>query len=316
MNYHGHFWTLVPFIKAKAFPARVAGARPWNTTLEDATYGTIRITGELREIEHASGIVILAHGLGGSASQPYMKEGVAAMTEAGYSTLCLNLRGADRLGDDYYHAGLTEDLHATLASPDVRKYQDAFVLGYSMGGHVSLLLAAQPRHANLRGVAGVCSPFDLFRAQTHIDLWGQAVYRHHVLRAMKEIYAKFAKRREIDPAIARRVARGRTIHDWDEFAIAPRHGFRNPEHYYAEASVGYRLDRFVIPALHVAARFDPIIPAHSIESCLRGDTGTLEMRWSDVGGHLAFPKNFDLGYGPRLGLEAQISHWFERLATA
>ena len=316
MNYHGHLWTLWPFLKAMARPDRVAAPRPWSVELPDPELGKVRLSGELREVENAPGIVVIVHGLGGKASSHYNKWAVSATQAAGLSSLCICLRGADRLGDDYYHAGLTADLHATLESPEVKRHQDAFVLGYSMGGHVTLLLAAEEKHENLRGVAAVCSPFDLFRAQTHIDLWGQAVYRHYVLGAMKQIYARYAKRHGVPASEARLVARARTIHDWDEFAIAPRHGFRNPEHYYATASVGYSLSKFWLPALHVAARFDPIIPAHSIESCLQGDTGTLEMRWSEIGGHLAFPRNFDLGYGARKGLENQIVHWFERLATS
>ena len=59
-------------------------------------------------------IVIIVHGLGGSATSYYARKAAVAAAEAGLDSLRLNLRGADRGGGDYYHAGLIEDLAAAI----------------------------------------------------------------------------------------------------------------------------------------------------------------------------------------------------------
>lgn len=71
---------------------------------------------------------------------------------AGLDSLRLNLRGADRMGEDGYHAGLTADLAAALASPELADYRSVGVLGFSLGGHP----AFSPRlDLGLGGVPGV-----------------------------------------------------------------------------------------------------------------------------------------------------------------
>ena len=51
---------------------------------------------------------------------------------------------ADGRGEDFYHAGLTVDLEAAIASPELARYQRILILGYSLGGHVVLRYAANP----------------------------------------------------------------------------------------------------------------------------------------------------------------------------
>ena len=53
---------------------------------------------------------MIVHGLGGSATSYYARKAALAAAHAELDSLRLNLRGADRGGADYYHAGLTEDL--------------------------------------------------------------------------------------------------------------------------------------------------------------------------------------------------------------
>ena len=63
--------------------------------------------------------LLIVHGLGGSAKSPYTAKAAHAAAAAGLSSLRLNLRGADLLGEDYYHAGMTADLAAAIASPEL-----------------------------------------------------------------------------------------------------------------------------------------------------------------------------------------------------
>ena len=84
---------------------------------------------------------LVVHGLGSEIDAPYVVAAAQAAEARGLSCLRLYLRGADRKGEDFYHAGLTADLHAALASPTLASYDRVFVLGYSLGGHVTLRYA-------------------------------------------------------------------------------------------------------------------------------------------------------------------------------
>ena len=64
-----------------------------------------------------------------------------------------------------------------------------------------------------------------------------------------------------------------------------------------------------IPALVVATRYDPMVPIETITPYT--DVGQVTAIISDRGGHVGFPKDLDFGFGPELGLEAQIRGWLE-----
>ena len=91
--------------------------------------GSVRLTGRLTLEPGASGIVVIVHGMGGRTTSHYCLRAAAAARRAGFSSLRLSLRGSDREGEDFYHAGLTADLRAALTSPAVARHERVFILG-------------------------------------------------------------------------------------------------------------------------------------------------------------------------------------------
>jgi predicted alpha/beta-fold hydrolase len=317
----GHFWTLRPFMSRRglgwtlARPAATDRAEaigsvapePWASEVADARWGTVRITGQLHAPPDAKGLVLVVHGLGGSSDSLYVTTVAPAAAALGLACLRLNLRGADGSGEDFYHAALTADLHAALASPELARFTDIYVLGYSLGGHLTLCLATEPCDPRVRAVAAVCSPIDLARSAWAIDQPGRAPYRHYVLRKLKACYAQVAQRREL-PTPVSRVLQVRSIREWDACAVVPRHGFASTEDYYAQASAAPRLHALQLPALLVNTEHDPMIPADTVRPALAGAT-RLDVRWLRAGGHVGFPFDVDLGERAPRGLEPQLLHW-------
>src|SRR5690606_37383931 len=107
--FHGHLWTLGPHVLGTLRPERVPRDEPWDTTLVDPVVGPIRLTGWLRARPTSETLVIVVHGLGGDTGSRYVLRAARAADAAGLSYLRLNMRGADRSGEDLYHAGLTAD---------------------------------------------------------------------------------------------------------------------------------------------------------------------------------------------------------------
>ncbi|HEY3594898.1 MAG TPA: alpha/beta fold hydrolase, partial [Polyangiaceae bacterium] len=302
----GHGWTIGPWLLHEVHPAIAPAAAPWSTVLEDAKIGAVKLTGLLRH--QGPSLAILVHGLGGEVEASYMARAAVAAEQAGLSSLRLHLRGADRSGEDYYHAGLTADLHAAIASPDLARYERIFLFGYSLGGHLTLRYAVDAPDPRVVAVAAACSPLDLDASAHAFDQPECELYRRFILRSLYEIYEEVARRRQvpISVALARRI---RTIREWDRLIVAPRYGFRDAEHYYHSVSVGPWLPELRIPSLLVYARHDPIVVSSAVSPALQTRAPRTVVRWIERGGHLGFSSKLDLGFGPLLGLEGQIMSW-------
>ena len=104
----------------------------------------------------------------------------------------------------------------------------------------------------------------------------------------------------------------RTILEWDERVVAPRHGFTGADDYYARASVAPHLSRLTVPALLVNSTRDPMVPAATIRPSLAAPLPRLTAHLLDAGGHVGFPLGFDAGLGGGTGIEAQILAWLRR----
>lgn len=307
----GHARTLGGRVTRALVRELATPAEDWSAVVDDPAIGPVRLSGRLRHVAEARGVLLIVHGLGASADAAYARRAARLAEGAGLASLRLNLRGADRAGEDYYHAGLTEDLRAALAAPELARYGAVAVLGFSLGGHTALRYATEPHDPRLRAVAAVCSPLDLAAGGRLIDRPGVWAYRRYLLGNLSDIYAAVAARRAVPLPVAE-ARRIRTFRDWDTRVVAARHGFRDADDYYTRMSVGPRLDRLGVPALLVASEDDPMVPAGAIRPVLDGWSGRelpLDVRWVPSGGHMAFSRRLDLGLGEARGAEPQILSW-------
>ncbi len=308
MSLPGHYWTIAPRLRHGFRPREAPEAKAWGTTLEDPVTGRVPVTGWLRERpgEGQPGgeeLVVLVHGLGGSTGSHYMVRGAQAAEAAGLSCLRLNLRGCDRQSHDFFHAGLTANLHAALACPELTGYRRIYLVGYSLGGHVVLRLATEEVDPRVAGVAALCAPLDLSLSQQAIDAPARWPYRRYLMSSLIDIFAAVAARRpqQLRPEQAARI---RTIREWDDLVVAPRHGFADAADYYARASVAPRLGELRVPSLLVNSEGDPMVPAKPVRAVLKGAFPRLEVRWVAGGGHVSFPRALDI--------DAQVLAWLRR----
>ncbi len=330
-SWRGHLRTLSARVARAIRPTEPPPSEPWQAVVDDPKVGPVRLTGRLQVAPGSRALVLLVHGLGGSADSDYLVRMARAIhDQRGEPLACLrlNLRGSDRLGEDYYHAGLTADLRGALASGALAGFDTVYLLGYSMGGHLVLRYGTEAGSVDLPGaedgggidprvaaIAAVCAPLDLGRTGRVMDQPGFWIYRRYLLSNLMEIYRAVAARRAV-PTPVDEAARIRVFRDWDDRIVAPRHGFDDALDYYARASVGPRLGRLSLPALLVAAEDDPMVPAATVRPVLDAlpDLGRLRVRWMPTGGHMAFPGETDLGlassHDAPNDLESQLLAWF------
>ncbi len=144
MGLLSHYWTISPRLRHAWRPVPAPATRPWETAIDDPLGRPVRISGLLREEPDSGELLVLVHGLGGSVESHYMLPEPRAARAAGLSCPRINLRGCDRQSGDYYHAGLTADLH-TARRRGPRHYRRIYLIGYSLGGTSSC--AWRPRRA-------------------------------------------------------------------------------------------------------------------------------------------------------------------------
>lgn len=286
----GHAWTVLADARHRVRPTAVPPWTPWSTTVHTPD-GAVRLSGKLAEVAEATDAVLVVHGLGGSADSGYCRTLARAAADQGWSSLRLNLRGADGQGEDVYHAGLIEDLRAALESPALASYARLHVVGVSLGGHVSLRLAVHggPR---LAGVVAVSAPLDLATSCDAIDRRRAYPYRHHVLDALKEAYRGVARRNPPGPRLPaplQTVEALQTIRGWDDRVVVPRHGFADVADYHSSMSVGPHLRALTCPALYVGSPFDPMVPGHTVTPSLDAAGSALRTVMLPRGGHVGLP---------------------------
>ncbi len=336
MSLRGHWRTLAPFARRWLRPPRPVPTVAWSTVARDSRVGPVRLTGRLAAGRPAGQLstgqlstghlstghlstgrpgdrgnsellTILVHGLAGSAGSAYLVRAQGALASAGVASLALNLRGADRSGEDFYHAGLTDDLHAALADPSLAPWPRVAILGFSLGGHVALRFATEEGDPRLVAVAAACAPVDLAVGARFLDRPVAAGYRRYLLDGLREMYGEVARRRPV-PTPPERLERVRTIVEWDDLTVAPRYGFDDAWDYYRRASVGPRLPLLRVPALLVASEADPMVPARGVRPWLQG-ASRLDVRWAPRSGHLGFPRRLDLGLDAPRGFDSQVAAW-------
>ncbi len=313
LNTWGHFWTIMPWARTTFLSRHDPPSRPLTVVVPDETWGSVRLSGRWHAVPHDDRLVIVVHGLGGCSESHYARRAAHAVAPAGLSCLRLGLRGADRSGEDLYHAGLTADLEAAIASEAASKYERIMLLGYSLGGHIVLRYACSPTDERVRAVAAVCAPLDLESAVDAFDRHTPRPYRWHVMSSLRSTYAAIARRGRGALPVSE-TARIRTIREWDERVVAPRFGFRDAHDYYETSSVGPVLRGLRVPALLVASEGDPMVRPETVRPSLTGAPGLLDTRWVNRGGHVGFPGRLDLGEDGPPGLEAQALSWLMRHA--
>ena len=216
--------------------------------------------------EGARPLMVILHGLTGCEDSIHVRASAAYFLARGWPVLRLNLRGAGPSRArcrGFYHAGRTEDLRAVLGElAQAHGVEEWVLLGYSLGGNLMLKLlaesAAAPLGRRLRAAVSVSAPIDLAATWRSFARPRNHLYQRWLLSRMKaEATAPGAA---ISDAERRAITAARTVFEFDDAFIAPRHGFAGAEDYYARCSAAPVLTAIATPTLVISARDDPWVP--------------------------------------------------------
>jgi predicted alpha/beta-fold hydrolase len=288
---NGHVMTVFAWAKARAFPAlppaedRLFRVAPDSQVLARCYWQPSR----------AGRPTLLAlHGLEGSSDVRYMRGLAEKAFQRGWNAVLLNQRncgGTEHLSPTLYHSGLTDDPRAVIrALITDDRIGPIGIVGYSLGGNLTMKLAgelAETPDLPVRAVVAVCPTIDLDRCVRAIE---RPINRPYQLHFVRNLRARMRRKARIWPNAFDLARLGRiwTIRAFDDAYTAPSHGFGDAANYYFRASAMRVIDRVAVPALILAAKDDPFVPASQfVEPAVRGNPH-IQVAQTSCGGHCAF----------------------------
>ncbi|HEX6733932.1 MAG TPA: alpha/beta fold hydrolase [Azonexus sp.] len=276
--------------------------------------------GDFIDVDHLDGpadapLLVLFHGLEGSARSHYAISTAHACRQAGWRLALPHFRGCSgelNQRPRAYHSGDSAEIDWIL-----RRLQAAnggrpvHAAGVSLGGNALLKWAGEQGSAAaavVTGVAALCAPLDLAACGHHLARGFNRLYTQHFLSTLKR---GAAARLERFPGLfdARRMAAASNLHQFDDAVTAPVHGFAGADDYWRRASAKPWLAAIRVPALAINPKNDPFLPDRHLPTPAEvGPRVRLEQPAS--GGHVgfvsgSFPGNLDW-------LPQRLLHFFLR----
>jgi predicted alpha/beta-fold hydrolase len=262
-------------------------------------------------------LVLLLHGLEGSARARYGVETYIQLARSGCRAVGMNFRscsGEMNRTARFYHAGATADvkyIYAWLETefPGVPKG----MIGFSLGANILLKLLGEwgtAAPASLRGAAAVSPPFDLLRNSFKMMRGLNRLYSAFFLR---ELFGKVRLKADLlaERVDLARVYSARSIREFDDLLTAPLNGFAGADDYYYRNSSRHFLPQITMPTLLIRALDDPLFEIDDIPHDIIGRNPHLLPLLSAHGGHVAFIHGRPGAYGR--WAETQAARFFSAL---
>lgn len=240
-------------------------------------------------------IVLLLHGLEGSAQRGYAINTYGALAKHGVASVGLNFRscsGEPNRTARFYHSGETEDIRFVLG--ELRKrhpHRPIGAIGFSLGGNALLKFLGEEGDAAAQLVsaaAAVSVPYDLSVSADYLDK--SALGRLYTRIFLKPLVTKMLEKKLLlgDACDLARVQRARTFREFDEAITAPLHGFEDAEDYYRRSSSAQFITSIRVPTLLLHSEDDPFLPAAVIPRADMAANPLVTASIQKEGGHVGF----------------------------
>ncbi len=217
----------------------------------------------------AARVLVLFHGLEGSSKSHYARLLMEEAARRGWRGLVAHFRGCG--GEDNrlaraYHSGDSDEIDWVLRRIAQRwPLAPLHAVGISLGGNVLAKWAGErgAQAGLLRACVAVSAPLDLAASGASLERGLNVFYAGVFLRTLR---VKAIAKIRAHPGIADagRVARARTLREFDDAFTAPVHGFADFADYWHRASAKPWLRAITVPMLAINARNDPFLPGRHL----------------------------------------------------
>jgi uncharacterized protein len=236
-------------------------------------------------------------GLEGSVTSHYVRSAIQTALEQDWQIVVLHYRSCSGRINHLprsYHAAETGDVKHFLSyinyrRPDSRK----LLLGFSLGGILSIKTLRQIGACYIEKAAVVSVPFDLKRSL-------QSTHSLYVTRFVHSFKKKLVAKKTAGQNIGltlKQIAGIKNFQDFDRLITVPTFGYRNTDHYYTAGTCIDDLQHVATPMLVINSEDDPLVPADSIPDASVFASNT-KVHISQHGGHLGFIHKSDSALFP------------------
>lgn len=240
-------------------------------------------------------LVLLLHGLEGSAQRGYAYVMYNELAKRGISSVGLNFRscsGEPNRTARFYHSGETEDIRLVLSELRRRfPHVPIGAIGFSLGGNALLKFLGEEADAGRQPVSAavaVSVPYDLGAGGEALE--NTAAGRMYTRVFVKPLVEKMEAKRHLLPADCdiERARRARSFREFDDAVTAPLHGFADARDYYAKSSSAQFIARIRVPTLLLHSEDDPFLPPSSIPRDAIAQNPMITASIQKTGGHVGF----------------------------
>ncbi len=290
-----HLQTIVPALFARRAAVRYEREQ-WDTPDGDRIDVDRVVTGAPDDATRP--MLVVFHGLEGSAQSRYVRGLMAAASLRGWSGLVPHFRGCGGTMNRqprFYHSGDSAEVDwivrrivagRTSATPAPGPL---CVVGISLGGNMVLKwLGEQCADAGnlVAAAAAISAPMDLAAGGASLGRGFNRIYAKMFLRSLKA-KSREKLRQHADLFDRARMEAARDLHAFDDVVTAPLHGFVDADDYWLRASSKPLLRRIEVPTLILNAQNDPFLPASALP---RDDevSASVTLDFPAHGGHVGF----------------------------
>ncbi|TQI69183.1 hypothetical protein JM79_0053 [Gramella sp. Hel_I_59] len=251
--------------------------------------------------EDSEMLVILLHGLAGSADRPYMQGMALAFNNLQWDSVAMNFRGCSEEMNRFfqsYHAGASDDLAEVITHVlSLKKYKKIALVGFSLGGNLLMKYLGEQRSRpkEIIGAAGVSVPCDLAGSLGAINRMRNFIYSKRFEINLKQ---HLNKRAELFPdhLDKSKVASCNSLRDIDELYTSRAHGYKNADDYYAQASAQNFLEDIEVPTLLISAKNDSFLSPGCYPEEVAENSENIHLEMPAFGGHVGFVTRTNVYY--------------------
>lgn len=235
-------------------------------------------------------LVIISHGLEGSADRPYMKGMAKVFSEKNYDVLAWNFRGCSEEMNRqlrFYHSGATDDLNLVVNHAKSQGYEEINLIGFSLGGNLTLKYLGEKLRPAIHRAVAFSVPLNLHTSCVKISQPSNFLYAKRFLNNLK---AKIKAKAAVMPDKLKTAGLNKikTLMEFDDQYTAPIHGFKNAIDYYSSCSSINFLPGISQHTLIVNAANDPFLSSDCYPIAMLANHEHVKLEIPETGGHVGF----------------------------
>lgn len=240
-----------------------------------------------------SKIVVLLHGLAGSADRPYMKGMARIFNKNGWDVVGMNFRGCSEEMNRYfrsYHGGATQDLADVIEHVLGKShYETISLVGFSLGGNILLKYLGEERAVpeEVRMAVAISVPCDLAGSLGEINRSRNFLYSKRFELILKDMLLKRVKKFP-EKIHKKEIEACSSLKDIDELYTSRAHGFESADDYYEKNSSKQFLTNIKKPTLLISAKDDSFLSNSSYPFTEAEQSNSLYLETPEHGGHVGF----------------------------